>query len=216
MIRYAFVVFLFISIQSYCQEGIITYCKKCYETSGKKLVRNLPLPSGAQVVVKRNGSFGVSFGHTWIADIKGAGRYSIDSIQLITVRIRDRDDSIYMELLKRGLGRCNFKYLYTLAPGSYNGHVELGHIELGNHRTYAVDSVVRITWKHPEVYTGEYVVVIMNLWEEYEAIYTTSNSYLDLPTSIFSKDTALMYRVISEECRASENGLIFKGPPPTR
>lgn len=199
---------VFTCLQCYGQSANLVWCKKCYDIYGKKLVRNLPVPDGATIIVKKRGSFKISFGTNWATVLDRPGKYNIDSIRSAAVKIRSKHDTIYLELVRRGLDNCNFKYMRKSVSNSVYGYVETDRIDVPAPNVYTRDSIYRIQWKHPLHYNGEYIIVITNLFEEYLAFYSTRETYLDLPLYQF-KDIG--YKVISEECRESRTAYIHIG-----
>jgi len=61
---------------------------------------------------------------------------------------------------------------------------------------------------YPVDYKGRYYILITNLFGENLDIKVTSDNFLQLDLIPYKSEPAILYKVISEECRESKTNLI--------
>jgi hypothetical protein len=75
-------------------------------------------------------------------------------------------------------------------------------------RLESADPSIKVEWNHPEGYRGKYYLVLTTMFQDYIDIKTTYENFIDLSLLPYKKHTAIIYKVVSEECRESDLNII--------
>jgi len=212
-----FVAFFMVAIIAQSQSFVVQDARNSYLLVSKaKLKKNDTISIHNKIIVKDTGNIHLSFKSGWSFYIRSKGIYNLDSCYKIHHQINKIHDSVYFYLEKHNLINCNFKEtdsLIALAP-SINS-VSDKYITINNTTTKKpfkvkmVGDTLQIKWAHLHNYTGVYFVCIKNLYNDYVYIESTKkNSYL-INTKKIKIKPYYRIRIISSDCRASEEFTIL-------
>jgi hypothetical protein len=149
----------------------------------------------------------------WLSRHTVPMEYNVGSIfdSIKATREYTTHDSIYNVLKANGIYQCEFPYLLKCKPifgGVATSLADMIHGKNDIH-TETSDSSIRIEWTHPGEYTGQYYILVSNLFEDYVDLKVTSTNFIDLNLIPYRSQNAIAYKVISEECRESDQYLVI-------
>jgi hypothetical protein len=133
---------------------------------------------------------------TLVASIKSTREYIIH-------------DSVFNVLKQNNIDNCNFPYKLICKPifgGFATSYAD--NIKLPNGRIETSEASIRIGWNHPEAYQGKHYILLTTFFGEHVDIKETRENFVDLNLLPYKRHTAIIYKVISAECRESDQNII--------
>lgn len=207
MLRSLIAGFMVVSaLYSFAQNLVVSQCKNAFYRNGQAIEVNDSIPRNSIVHVGKRGSLTIRHRGHWSMHFK-MGLHNIDSAWAIETARKEflKHDSIWSVLNKRGLDECNFSYrCEEILDGAVHGQRRTDDIKLSmEEHVIAGSDSVKIAWTYPISYSGEYYIVVMNLFEQYIGLTTTKSSEIEMNMRPFKTEKAVLLKVISEDCRES-------------
>jgi hypothetical protein len=184
--------------ETIAQDVTILDASNAYYLDGTELKNRNALLTDQKVEIKKKGHLGIRYGH-WRIYLK-QGVYNMDSAIMAQRQIREYiiDDSIYSILKTKELHDCEDTSIQCANPYKY-----LDPWYKDDRITKASSDTVVLKWEN-ETNMRFYYVVLSNMWDEYIGIHTSDKNELILDLLAYKNERTIFYKVISEDCAASE------------
>lgn len=164
-----------------------------------------------EFLIKEKGHISFRERNGWIYNFNKPGRYTLDSVYSSVIKTKEyqKHDSTYKAEWymhcpdKTPCGYCarfvsKDEHPHDIRPtGRFEGGV-----------TTIEDPVFKLEWVYPTpTYDKQYYVVIWSMFDEVRDVIRTTNSFVDLDLNKYN-ETAILYRIVSEECVQSSQRLV--------
>ncbi len=193
--------FAFLSLNAYSQKFAVKECSNAAFPGGLKISIGDKLNADEIVVIKKKGKLTLDFGG-WPFSLY-TGTHHLDSV-LDEERKKDigfkLHDSIYTVLAKAKLSDCDKIGIHCGNPYELlNPNYKKPNRVISTN----ADSVL-LKWDDRPGFTGKYYPVVSSIFEDLIHLEVTNNLELSLNLLPFKKNGAILYKVISDDCTASD------------
>ncbi|HZY80315.1 MAG TPA: hypothetical protein VFE50_12375 [Cyclobacteriaceae bacterium] len=208
-------VILVVSIPCASQGFRVKTVKKSFFSNGKKITRMDTLALTTEFIVKTKGQLSVQQKNGWMFNYDKPGRYTLDSAYQVARSTKEYQvqDSTYKANWvfhcpeRFYCGTCNA--FRRPEPGHSHDIEPIGQFASVSTVT-VVEPAFRLEWVYPKPYDKLYYIIIKNLFDEVHEVVKTTNTYLDIDFRKYN-DTAILYRIVSEECiQSTERAVVLK------
>ena len=192
--------------------------RKCFYANGGRIKKGDTLSLQSKFTIQKSGEIELTFIDQWSFRRNNVGNYAMDTIYSNLKRLKTfrTIDSIYQVLKDNRIADCKFNYKYSskfkkLTDGSVVSWSDTDNIKVkNNQRIETTDSIVLIEWDYPVDYSGKYFLLLSSMFDEYIDVLTTSDESIELDLGKYRGiHQLIMYKVISEECRESNNSHVI-------
>jgi len=200
------------------QTFTVSEVRKCTYVNGGRIKKGDTLSLQSKFTIQKSGEIELVFIDQWSFRRNNVGNYAMDTIYSNLKRLKNfrTIDSIYQVLRDNRIADCKFNYKYTskskrLTDGSLVRWSDTDDIKVkSNERIETMDSIVLIEWDYPIDYSGKYFLLLTNMFNDYIDIVATSDKSIKLDLGKYRGiHQLIMYKVISEECRESNNSHVI-------
>jgi len=192
---------------------IVSESKKCFTSDNKKLKKGDTLIINSVFSIERKGKLTIRHPNQWYSSYSTPSKYSLDTLfaKLMSTREYITHDSIFNVLKEKNISQCDFPYKLICKPifGGYATSYADNIKQETNFRVETTEPSIKIEWNYPVNYKGSYYILITNMFEDYIDIKVTTDNFIDLNLIPYKRQSAILYKVISEECRESDTNLII-------
>jgi hypothetical protein len=201
------VFFCAVTLVVHSQDLIVRESRRAFYSNGKVVNIKDSIPPGTKVRIEKKGKLFIDYKNRWTLYFK-TGMHNIDSalrIELAKPEFK-KHDSIYSILDHKGLQECRFKYKYTevLDNGAVHGTSRVDDIKIsGENVLTAKSGTVALRWTHPLDYSGNYYVLVTDLFSQYIGLVETKASEVNLDLSPYMTEKRILLKIIAEDCRES-------------
>ena len=192
---------------------VVSESKKCFSWDNKKLRTGDTLDIKSGFIVKQNGKLIIRHPNQWYSTYDAPSKYKLDTIylKLKTTKEYITHDSIFAILKEKNIYHCDFHYKFVCKKilGGYATSYADNIKQENNYRIETTEPQIKIEWNYPVEYKGIYYVLVTNIFEDYIDLKVTNNNFLDLNLVHYKRQGAIIYKVISEECRESDTNIVI-------
>jgi len=194
------------------QSFVASDTKKCFSLDNKKIRNGDTLSIASGFSMEKNGKITLRHSNDWHSRYAFARKYKMDTLftKLKLTKEYIRHDSIFNVLHENNIHRCDFPYKFICTPifGGVATSLADDIEQVGNYITETNETNLKIEWTYPIDYNGRYFILISNMFDEYIDIKVTSDRHLNLNLIPYKELHAILYKVISDECRESRMNMI--------
>lgn len=194
------ILFIIPFFESTAQDVVAWGGEKVTYLKGSKIKEGDRINLHRKVKVNDKGHLIVKYGR-WIFSLE-SGIYDMDSVIRGQRQRREFivDDSIYAILKNRALLNCRKAGIQCL---DVNQYLNPNHKRNDNKIVAKADRVA-LKWEDKADYKGFYYVVFSTMFDELVHLELTDKKELEVNVQLFKKEKLVMYKVISEDCIASD------------
>jgi hypothetical protein len=205
---------IFITTQlTIAQIFVVSESKKCYSSDNKKIKKGDTLYMNSVFSIEKNGKLMIRHPNQWYSAYSTPSKYRLDTLfaKLMTNREYMTHDSIFNILKEKNIYKCDFPYKLICKPifGGYATSYADNIKQDTNFRIETTEPLIKIGWNYPIEYKGSYYILVTNMFEDYIDIKMTKDNFIDLNLIPYKRQGAILYKVISEECRESDTNVII-------
>ena len=187
--------------------------KNCSYTDGEKIKNGDTLTLQSSFTVAKKGSLQLMLENGQALFCTEPGIHRVDTLfaALQKTTAYRRHDSVYMVLKTNNIYKCSFPYTLVCEPLKFGGYATryADRIDLdGVFRTETAEPTMKLKWNYPVPYEGKYFILVTDLFGDFLNIYSTAENTFELPLVPLKPAGVVLYRIISGECRESEERLI--------
>jgi hypothetical protein len=207
---------LIISYVASAQTFRVSGPKRAFYADGREIQHGDSIGVNTRFVLGKKGKKGkVSFAlkNRWYFSVEGLGRYKMDSLVAREVRMKEyrKHDSVFNVMASNKVEKCLAIVHCGTCEGPHSAKFHSDRVELiGEHRDVTTPSV-KLEWTYLSAFNERYFVVIKDMSERYIDVRITTDKFLDLDLRQYQDldwPGLIIYKVISEECKDSQEKLI--------
>lgn len=194
------------------QAFVVSESKKCFTSDNKKLKEGDTLFMNSVFSIEKNGKLMIRHPNQWYSAYSTPSKYRLDTLlaKLVTTKEYMTHDSIFNILKEKNINQCDFPYKLICKPifGGYATSYADNIRQETNFRIETTEPSIKIEWNSPVEYKGSYFILVTNIFDDYIDIKVTRDNFIDLDLIRYKRHNAILYKVISEECRESNKNVI--------
>jgi hypothetical protein len=194
------------------QTFVVDEAKKCFSFDNKKIRNGDTLDITSGFSIEKNGKITIRHANDWYSRYTIPMKYKIDTLftKLTLTKEYVTHDSIFNVLQQNNIHHCEFPYKFICKPifGGVATSLADDIKQEGNYIIETNETNLKIEWTYPTEYKGRYFILISNMFDEYIDVKVTSDSYFNLDLMPYKPQHAILYKVVSDECRESRMNLI--------
>jgi hypothetical protein len=197
------------------QTFVVVEAKGSFHLNGAKIRKGDTLNIQSKFLIKKKGQLKFVHSNQWGFIYAAPMKYKLDTLftKIAATKEFIIHDSIFNVLRSANIHRCDFPYKLICTPilggftTSYADDIKSEH----SHRIETAEPSIKLKWNYPADYKGTYYVLITTLFDDYIDLKTAQENSIELNLLGYKRHRAILYKVISEECRESDlNAIIMK------
>ncbi len=202
-----------VSFSSFSQSLQAGGVRRAYYEDGAEVKNGDTLRSADIILLKKKGSVYLYYSNGYVSgSMRGPRTISIDSLisndtQLHAFQLHDR---IFRVLLQNHLRTCHPENPKQCMRQKFDfGCNRPGKLYLPSEPIKAkAGETVQLAWKDAVPNSVKRYILISSLFEDYLDIFETIEQHFVLDLKRYPEERALQYRIITNDCRESDSGII--------